>query len=432
MSFPSSAGEVTLSFPHTGLVRLWRRQGERTGEQQGEQAAGQPRGFGLPRRVIRPRRGEASLSHAAFLATKQFPGLDGIRAISALLVVSVHLGDNNFYRRWDWLGGGLGVSVFFVLSGFLITTLALREEQDRGRLSLRAFFVRRSFRIFPLYYYVLAVTALLAFSLGGKYAADMRAALPYYVTYMGEFAPGAHFYHSWSLGVEEKFYLLWPILCFGLLWRRRALRLPLAIGIITLPLVFEPMANDRAFNGYSKIITGCALAIALHDRKLYDVLARLVERSRASLSLLCVLGFHLAHGLWGIATPIWHLGHSLSVAYLILACVGSRPPWLALLDCKPLRFVGERSYGIYLVQLLVVPVAGLPFPVGSGSRLIEFTTYFATCACCILVADVLRRLVELPFLNAGRRLSARILDSPRYREECPGLPSQLKIGDERS
>ncbi len=357
--------------------------------------------------------GRSSLSYEEFRATKRFPGLDGIRAISALLVISVHLMDNNLFRRWDWLAGEMGVYVFFVLSGFLITTLALREEEARDRLSLRAFFVRRSFRIFPLYYCVLGMTVLAAYSVNGGQARNMTSALPYYLTYMGEFAPGALFHHSWSLGIEEKFYLAWPLLCFVLFRRARSLRLPMALLIAALPLVFDAAADNRALSGYSKIVAGCALAVALHDERRYRLLALLLDRAGTILPVVVLLA--LQYAPLGVGSPVWHVLHSLSVAYLILACVAARPVWLPSLESKPMRFVGERSYGIYLIQILVVPIAALPFPAGSGSRVTEFAAYFTTCALCVLAADVLRRTVEMPSLRFGRRISDQILGSGAER-----------------
>src|SRR5437899_7858756 len=97
------------------------------------------------------------LTYEAGQERKYLPELDGLRAVSVLIVVSHHMHD----RVWSWLSGELGVTVFFVLSGYLITTLSLREESHRGSLSLTAFYVRRSFRIFPLYYIILAAYCVL-------------------------------------------------------------------------------------------------------------------------------------------------------------------------------------------------------------------------------------------------------------------------------
>ena len=159
------------------------------------------------------------------------PELDGLRAISVLLVVSVHLHD--FETVWKWLAGWQGVTVFFVLSGYLITTLSLREERAaRGAAFVagRAFYARRSLRIFPLYYLTLAAYCGLIFGLGlnPEKRFLLSGAMPYYLLYFqevpffygltGESGIVQHanipFYQSWSLGIEEKFYLVWPVLAF--------------------------------------------------------------------------------------------------------------------------------------------------------------------------------------------------------------------------
>lgn len=159
---------------------------------------------------------------------RYFPALDGLRALSVLIVVLHH---ERTARLWRWVHGANGVTVFFVVSGFLITTLALREEARRGSLDLRAFYLRRVFRLVPLYALVLSAYCALILGIGvqsGRRAAFLRA-LPYYVTYLQEvphFAfPGVPFEVSWSLGVEEKFYLVWPLLAFVAARARPAARL---------------------------------------------------------------------------------------------------------------------------------------------------------------------------------------------------------------
>src|SRR5688572_30335175 len=112
------------------------------------------------------------------LARPYFAELDGVRAISIFSVVVWHATE-----RFAWLHGHHGVTFFFVLSGFLITTLLLREESTRGRVNLKAFWIRRTFRILPLYYCALAVYAVLVLGLGlqADRAASFRLALPYYL-----------------------------------------------------------------------------------------------------------------------------------------------------------------------------------------------------------------------------------------------------------
>jgi len=107
-----------------------------------------------------------AISFDEYQTRKWIPGFDGIRALCALAVLAGHM----HTHRWDFLNGNRGVTVFFVLSGYLITMLALREERANGALSLTAFYIRRSFRIFPIYYAVLAIYCVLIFGLGVREA----------------------------------------------------------------------------------------------------------------------------------------------------------------------------------------------------------------------------------------------------------------------
>jgi len=147
-------------------------------------------------------------------ATRFFPGLEGLRAVAALLVVFHHA---RTHRLWGALEGWNGVTLFFVLSGPLITTLALREEDEHGALRWRAFVVRRGFRILPVYLASLAlyVSVMLSVGFGGSHRAVFAHALPWYLSPFPEvpFFTRTHIVFSlaWSLGIEEKFYLLWPL-----------------------------------------------------------------------------------------------------------------------------------------------------------------------------------------------------------------------------
>jgi peptidoglycan/LPS O-acetylase OafA/YrhL len=152
----------------------------------------------------------AAAAHERLRTTKHFRTLDGIRPIAILLVIASHMPE----PWWQGLNGYAGVTLFFGLSGFLITTLCLREERQAGRVSIRAFAVRRAFRIFPLYYVVLAAYAVLIGIGVLDGAALWHANLPKFLTYMNELAAEGHYRHTRSLGVEEKFYLLWPLLGF--------------------------------------------------------------------------------------------------------------------------------------------------------------------------------------------------------------------------
>src|SRR5438034_420274 len=159
------------------------------------------------------RRGMGLVTHEEYTGERYFRSLDGLRAISILLVLTWHVNSS----LWAWLSGWEGPSIFFVISGFLITTLCLREEDRDGAVSMSAFFVRRACRILPIYFVVLAFYVLvdIGFNRQGQRGALLDA-LPYYVSYTNELAPGVGhlgtpFRLSWTLGIEEKFYLLWPL-----------------------------------------------------------------------------------------------------------------------------------------------------------------------------------------------------------------------------
>ena len=154
------------------------------------------------------------VSYEDWRAAGFFPALDGLRAVAALMVVFHHA---RTHWLWGWLEGWNGVTLFFVLSGFLITTLALREEETLGALRWRAFVVRRVFRIVPIYVVSLAlyVLAMVAVGVGASHRGSFVHAMPWYVSPFPEVPFFTHthivFSLAWSLGIEEKFYLLWPL-----------------------------------------------------------------------------------------------------------------------------------------------------------------------------------------------------------------------------
>ena len=198
-----------------------------------------------------------------------FSALDGVRALSIIAVFTWHLPG----RPLADLNGFRGVTVFFVVSGLLITTLAIREESRDGAVSLRSFYTRRCFRIFPIYYLVLAGYVVVTRSVGDPGEVErFSEALPYYLFYLQELPPligieNAPFEQSWSLGFEEKFYLVWPVLGFVLARRRNALR---AFIVVSIALVLAAISLSDPTSmlagltfSYVPILIGCGLAVAL-------------------------------------------------------------------------------------------------------------------------------------------------------------------------
>ncbi len=344
---------------------------------------------------------------------RRFPALDGLRAISILLVLVWHVNAS----LWSGLHGGLGVTIFFVISGFLITTLCLREEATFGRVSLSAFYARRAFRILPLYYLVLAgyVVVYLGLNWNG-HENRLTPALPYYLSYMNDFAPlrgNTPFAQSWSLGVEEKFYLLWPALAFVVLivWPR--FRIPIAAGLALAPFVLLPFHVLPWLHHYSSIMVGCLLALLLHDERGYRRLRHLASPRGAAIALAVLVALHVALP----AGDTVHYAYPFAVAAVMVSLVLGRMPWSTLLAHRSMRFLGILAYGVYLVHLIVINVlvAGLRhlgFTFGDayeplGGWLPSLALLALAAIASFGIALMLNRTVEAPMIAVGRKVSAR-------------------------
>jgi peptidoglycan/LPS O-acetylase OafA/YrhL len=369
----------------------------------------------------------AHTPHAAYLGKAYFTEMDGLRALSALMVIGVHLYDSG--ERWWWLAGERGVTIFFVLSGWLITTLALREEGRRGSLCLRAFYVRRSFRILPLYYVTLGLYCLLVFVL--PFSPHMRdplnEALPCLLLYFQEFqvvlwwaraAPEMVFAHSWSLGVEEKFYLLWPLLAF-ILWRsgrkrgRGALALAVAFAVLAVgvaPLGPVARASSRVLMGYCSLLTGCLLALLLHDPAWFNRLRWLGRPIPTMVAVVFLLASHLATPrLAPPASDFNNVAYTLATAMLMICLLTGEGPLHACLRCGPLSFIGRLSYGVYLVHMLAIAVVSRLAPLGEFGWAGSVLNYVLVCGASIVAAWGLHKVVEAPCISLGRRWSQRLL-----------------------
>ncbi|WP_370968438.1 acyltransferase family protein [Amycolatopsis sp. cg9] len=359
------------------------------------------------------------LDHAEYRSSSWFPGLTGLRALAALAVVCFHYGGPVVDRLQGWIA----VQLFFVLSGFLITTLALREEDRTGRISARDFYVRRVFRIMPVYFLLLGLTAL-AVTLAGTYGSSRLAdAMPYYLTFLNEVVDfNTPYPTSWSLGVEEKFYLVWPALLVLTSFAKTgktALRLLIGAGAVGFVLGVLPLAPAHQWASltvhYGSLVVGCLLALALHHPRGFAVLRPLTSPAAA---VLVALGFGVLQlsvkplgrafgGNWQFVVPVYAAG-----AALLLVAVVSAGPVRRLLSSRVLTFVGDRSYALYLAQTGAAGVTGLLFPTGLGKAA-------ATSAVALLFACGLRRWVELPAIAYGRRLVAKGERAPAAERQGP-------------
>jgi len=358
------------------------------------------------------------MKHDEYLAIRRFPALDGVRAVAAVLVVVYHYGGPSWVRANGWIG----VHLFFVLSGYLITTLALREESRTGRVSLAEFYIRRAFRILPVYYVVMGVVVLFVYFRGmGLRQSGVVDTLPWNVVFLGEYHFMPLFGQSWTLGVEQKFYLVWPLLAFGLGALGFVKRLSLSVGLVAVMLALIPFMQYAG--AYSPILIGCTLAIVLHHRRGFAALrvfTHPVTGLVVAAALIAVqIGFaEIAAFLHDDGGSITGTGYVLLAALLVPSLVAGTGPVAWILSRRPLRFVGERSYSLYLMQGVVAMAVAGAIPQFTDDRTL---TAAAVTIVGLLAADLLYRWVEVPMIDLGRRIIAR----RRARKTVPAAEPAL-------
>lgn len=362
-------------------------------------------------------------------ARAHVPALDGVRALAVLGVLAFHGGVS-------WLPGGfLGVDAFFVLSGFLITTLLIDEWQGSGTVRLRAFWARRARRLLPALFAVLVVVACYAaFAVPpGTYPGlrgDALAALFYVANwhfilngsnYFAQTAATSPLTHTWSLAIEEQFYLLWPVLVLLVLRTWRSVRTIWWISVAgALGSALEMALLFRAGTGTTRLYDGTdthAQAL-LVGTALAAGLALLAERQRQGTPgrrwwrragdggrhrvLVSTLGWAgvgasvLTWGHLGGNSPLLYQGGfliaAMSAAGVVTSAVRDPDGWLArALSVRPLRALGRISYGVYLWH----------YPLflwidGQRTALEGYPLLGVRCAVTLVVASLSYVLVEQP------------------------------------
>jgi peptidoglycan/LPS O-acetylase OafA/YrhL len=299
--------------------------------------------------------------------------------------------------------GDLGVRTFFVISGFLITTLLLGEYGKRGRISLRDFYIRRVYRIFPAFYVYLAVMLIVA-ALG--WISLPPADVAFAATYTMNFHAQRTWWlgHLWSLAVEEQFYLMWPLV-LSLLRPRGALWF--ALGAIALAPVLRVVATilwpdnrltDQAFPFvFDSLATGCTLALAREYLERSPIYTRVLDdRWFWFLPLACIVALSV-QVTWfnlGFGVTLGNLGIALAIHRSV------RHPTYAIgrvLESRPLVFIGALSYSLYLWQQ--------PFVNRHAGSIINTFPFHIGIA--LVVACLSYYLVEQPMLALRARRAAR-------------------------
>src|SRR5579872_3285834 len=353
------------------------------------------------------------------------PALDGLRAVAVVAVIAYHLG-------FGWAGGGyLGVDLFFVLSGFLITTLLVEERTETGTLNLPGFWLRRARRLFPALVVVLGAIALYAAldparqdisNLSGDVLSTMFYVANWHFiaahsSYFARFASPSPLEHTWSLAIEEQFYLVWPLLLLmfakvgGRQWRRVATFGTAALTVASVLAMgfLASGAHDvsRAYFGTDtrafELMIGALLAFWIDRYALSGVPGSVVDWAAAA-----AIGLFIAACVLLSGPPHWLFqGGLLVIAFLVAiviasACRPGRGPLRTLLSLRPVRFIGRISYGLYLWHWPVIV-----YITSSTTGLPGWAVDVVRVAVMVASSTISYYLVELP-IRRGRVGTLRV------------------------
>ena len=366
-------------------------------------------------------------------SSRYMPGLDGLRAVAVAAVIAYHLGIG-------WAPGGLlGVGVFFTLSGYLITDLLL-GAWHKGSLGLGDFWIRRARRLLPALYLMLTVVAIWVAIAHSSQMSDVRgqtlSALLYvnnwwqinqHISYFALFGPPSPLSHLWSLAVEEQFYLIWPwVLLIGLrVVRERKRPIPVrprlamftlalaAASAIEMAVLFHPgLDHTRIYEGTDTrafgMLFGAALAMVWPSRALTG---KIMPGARNILDGLGVVG------LIGIILLIWRTSQYSAFLYqgglvllsgctvlVIAACAHPASRLGRVLGCKPLLWVGVRSYAIYLwhepIIVLTTPARLLQTPINQHPPIQPLRAILQITA-ALVISALSWRYVENPIRHGA-------------------------------
>lgn len=323
-----------------------------------------------------------------------YPALDGLRFFAFLFVflhhalagASSHNPFINIFLIIIQKNGWVGVDLFFVLSGFLITSLLLRERERFGNYSLKNFWIRRSLRIWPLYYLALFVGFFIvpfisAHLLGSdysdlKYSRQIQTELPLYLSFLGNWAVVFNGYgyftnisHLWTISIEEQFYFIWPLIllfitnfkktlatCFTILIISLLTRLGLALGMVAHPGIYT-----NTFARMDTLIMGAMLALVIFQKPNFLNLAK--RASRTFFVILVFLAFLLFLSKVNVFNPklifevvFGYLVIGLFMVYFLLSAI-QQNYFRAFLSFKPFVYLGKISYGLYVWHVMAINIA---------------------------------------------------------------------------
>jgi len=306
---------------------------------------------------------------------QRISSLDGWRAVAILLVLGDHmLYTNNFPKATlPWWGaafqGSLGVRIFFVLSGYLITTLLFNEAGRNGRIDLKSFFTRRALRLLPVYYtFIITIAALSLFSLYSDSVSSWIGAATLTRNILGRGDSAT--VHFWSLAVEQQFYLLWPpIIALFSFWKNRTTALLFLLAIaLSCPfirtLAYQPFSSPhlwQRFLGPNSIIMhtdslaiGCAGALLLPSMKTFISTNARILLPGCVLAIIGIAQLQAVTFVGSVTRSITLTLQAVSIMIAIYTSVTPSSPGHSFLNSSLMRWLGRLSYSLYVWHILFV------------------------------------------------------------------------------
>ncbi len=366
---------------------------------------------------------------------RKLPGLDGLRAIAVVAVIIYHLDPH-------WLPGGyLGVDLFFVISGYLITALVLGEYQRTATVSLRRFWARRARRLLPALGLALVLVTIAAALLARDALPPMRYDVPaavFYVlnwrllfahdSYAASFGRPPLLLHLWSLSVEEQFYLIWPPVLLVLL-RRRVSRSRIAgialggalVSSLLMALLYQPGHPSGVYFGTDThaqgLLIGCTLAAAVPPWRMHAAVAPAARKVLECSGVVALVAVAAGLAVLGFDSSVTYRGGMIAVdlaTAVVVATVAHPASRLGeLLSRQPLRWLGLRSYSLYLwhwpIFQMTRPGPDLAWP--------TFPATVLRLTLTVAAAELTYRYVEQPWRNGRAEfvLRMRAASSSRLR-----------------
>lgn len=359
------------------------------------------------------------------MSARRIPGVDGLRAIAVSLVLVAHFGLEQY------VPGGFGVTLFFFISGFLITGLLITEFETKGNISVPSFYMRRLLRLYPALVLAVLVTALLYPALGGVVtAAEISASLFYYANYYNQIVvfgsagsvPVGSFHPLsilWSLAIEEQYYLVFPFVML-LLVRKKSSLLPVFIAVAAISLIWRIFLQcegmgDRIYAAtdtrMDSIIYGAIMAVLADSESGKRLLLQMRSVAPVLVAFVLLLSTFVIRGEFFRNTFRYSLQGLVLLPLVSGVCFSDKDSVvLKILESKVFLLLGAWSYSLYLFHGIAILVTENIFRVDASARFSEIPLAFYPCEAILsfLFAIISYYAVEMRFVKLRRHFGSQV------------------------